>query len=486
MKKPGEMSVFEIRDAISSKKISSVEILNDFISKIRDDDLNIFITKTYENAKKQAEESDKRFKTGDQKPLDGVVFGVKDLFCTNGIRTTSASAMLEDFVPFYESDVTAKLFQNGAISLGKINMDEFAMGSTGKNSYFGATINPHRSKLNPSKKLVPGGSSSASAAIVAAKMASASLGSDTGGSIRQPAAFCGIVGVKPTYGTCSRYGMIAFGSSFDQAGVFANSVEESAYILDCISGKTKNDSIMINKEKYNFHDNLLKNKSVKGMKIGVPIEFKSDKTMPDINAKWEESIKALEKLGCEIIDISLKNAPLSINLYYIISIAELSSNLAMFDGIRFTKRIEDGIENISDIYTKTRGKFFGKEAKRRIMIGTAVLSSGNYDDYYLRAMKVRTKIINQFSDAFQKVDVILCPTTPTTAFGIDDDISDPVQMYLNDVYTVPVNIAGLPGISVPCGLSSDGLPIGMQVIADRFQDDKMFAIANALESCFKS
>ncbi|WP_146821500.1 Asp-tRNA(Asn)/Glu-tRNA(Gln) amidotransferase subunit GatA [Candidatus Deianiraea vastatrix] len=472
-------TLLEVLGDLRAKKISALELTKDFLVKIKESKLNAFITICEDLAIESAKKSDEKIAKNEGGKLEGVPLAIKDLFCTNGVKTTAGSKILENFVPNYESDVTQKLKNEGYIMLGKTNMDEFAMGSTNLTSYFGACINPWKSSTGVEKNLVPGGSSGGSAAAVAAGLCLGATGSDTGGSIRQPASFCGIVGVKPSYGICSRYGMVAYASSLDQAGFFAQNVDDAAYLMEVIAGQTANDSMMYDAAKYDFTSNI--NSEISGMTIGIPKQFQSDALMPEIAKNWQDCIEYFKKLGVKILDIELPNVEKSINTYYIIAPSEACSNLSRYDGIRFGFGFDEKVENIDEYYTKTRSLGFGQEVKRRIMTGNYILSSKRYDEYYIKALKVRRVIKNEFDAAFAKVDAILCPATPNVAFGIDDKNDDPIKTYLNDIYTVPVNLAGLPGISVPTALSNDGLPIGMQIICQRREDAKMYQIAKWLE-----
>jgi len=478
-----KLTLLKAVEMLRNKEISSVEMTKESLKRAKESKSNAFVTICETEALDMAKNADEKIIKGENSPLLGLPIAIKDLFCTKNIRTTACSKMLENFVPPYESDVTQKLWNDGAVCLGKTNMDEFGMGSANINSFFGPVISNWRSKSNPTKDLVPGGSSGGSAVAVSSGICLASTGSDTGGSIRQPAAFCGIVGVKPSYGMCSRYGMVAFASSLDQAGVLTKTVKDAAYLMQSIAGATSNDSVMHKHAKYDFTSMIDGN--INGLKIGIPKEFHSEHVAPDIMKAWDESIKNLEKRGAIIKEINLPHAEKSLNIYYIIAPAEASSNLARYDGVRYGFRADGDFKNIHEMYVKSRSMGFGEEVQRRIMIGTFVLSSKSYNEQYLKAMKVRRVIKNDFDAAFKKIDAIICPTTPNTAFGIKDKFDNPVLMYLNDIYTVPVNLVGLPGISVPCGLSSDGLPIGMQVITNSMQDVLMYKIADVLENYWK-
>ena len=464
----------ECLELLKRKKISSKELVSFYLKEAESNKkLNAYISLNSENAIKSAEESDKRIAKNQARPLEGVPLAIKDLFCTKDILTTAASKMLKNFKPTYESTVTKKLWDAGAILLGKTNLDEFAMGSSNETSFFGASINPW-SKDN--KQYVPGGSSGGSASAVSGNIAIAATGTDTGGSIRQPASYCGIVGLKPTYGRCSRWGIVSFASSLDQAGPMTKTVNDSALMLDVMAGHDKKDSTSADLEKTNFYKNL---KNSKKLKIGIPKQYKNDQLSKEIVKFWELGIEFFKKNNCEIVEIDLPHTEYALATYYIISSAEASSNLARYDGIRYGLRKNS--EDINDLYEQTRSDGFGDEVKRRIMIGTYVLSAGYYDAYYLKAQKVRSKIINDFNQAFEKVDVIFTPTAPSDAFEQGSKIDDPIQMYLNDVFTVPVSLAGLPAISVPIGLSSNNLPLGFQIIGKRFDEDRVLSAAKIIE-----
>ncbi len=467
-------SIAELHSLLKNKEVTSVEITREYLQRIENEKLNIFITKVPEIAIERAEQADKRIKSGDMSIMTGIPVGIKDVFCTQNVRTTASSKMLSNFIPNYESTVTQKLRDCGAVMLGKTNMDEFAMGSANLNSYFGPTKNPWGLKNNIQKNIVPGGSSGASAAAVAHDLCPCSLGSDTGGSVRQPASFCGIVGVKPTYGRCSRWGMIAFASSLDQAGVFANTVEDAALLLQSICGCDNKDETSKNIE--NFKVNL--NSDLSGKRIGIPVEYQIDGIPDEINDMWVKSAKWLEEAGAKTVEISLPHTEYALPAYYVIAPAEASSNLARYDGVRYGVRIPGN--TIDEMYKMTRAECFGKEVKRRILIGTYVLSSIHYESFYKKAQLVRHLITKDFHDAFKNVDAILTPTTPTEPFSMNEK-PDPLMMYINDIFTVPVNLAGLPAISVPSMLSKDGLPLGLQVISNSFQEEVMFNVAKAIE-----
>ncbi len=474
-----------IADAINKLKardISAVELMQEHLDRAQKlSSLNAFTQVLHDYGMNKAMESDKRYSDGVPLPLDGIPVAVKDLFCTKGFESSACSNMLKGFTPPYESGITEALFSDGAIMHAKTNMDEFAMGSANLTSAYGNVINPHKRDGDDAVDLVPGGSSGGSAACVSGMLAMAALGSDTGGSIRQPAAFTGTVGVKPTYGACSRYGMIAFSSSLDQGGVFARSVEDSAIVLESIVKYDQRDSTSYQHPNKNFIHSC-REQSLKGMKIAVPLEYNISGISEDIDLMWKNGVNWLKEQGAEVIDISLPHTKYALPTYYIVASAEASSNLSRYDGVRFGNRVfEDGM-NLQDMYKATRTAGFGAEVKRRIMIGTYVLSAGCYDEYYLRAQKVRRLISEDFINAFSKVDAILTPSAPSEAFAIGQKIDDPVTMYLNDVFTVPASLAGLPCISVPCAFSQKyKLPLGLQVIAKRFDENKMFTIAAALE-----
>ena len=439
--------------------------------------LNAYITETPELAIKQAEESDKRRAEGKAGALDGIPLAIKDLFCTQGVQTTAASHILEGFKPEYESTVTANLFADGAVMLGKANLDEFAMGSSNTTSYFGNVINPWK-REGDAADLVPGGSSGGSASAVAARIAMGATGTDTGGSIRQPAAFCGISGIKPTYGRCSRWGTVAFASSLDQAGTFARSVEDNALLLKSMAGYDPKDSTSANKDVPDFAAALTGD--IKGLKVGIPKEYKVDGMPAEIEKLWSEGIEWMKDAGAEIVEVSLPHTHYALATYYIIAPAEASSNLARYDGVRYGQRVEG--ENLIDMYEKTRAEGFGDEVKRRIMIGTYALSAGYYDAYYIKAQKVRRLIAQDFEKAYEKCDVLLTPTAPSAAFAIGENEDDPIKMYLNDVFTVPASLAGLPGMSVPAGLDAQGLPLGLQIIGRAWDEETVFKVSGVVET----
>lgn len=440
--------------------------------------LNAYITATPEIALQQADAADKRYGEGKPKPLDGIPMAIKDLFCTKGVQTTASSKILEGFVPTYDSTVTANLFGDGVIMLGKTGLDEFAMGSSNTTSAFGNVINPWNSQSNPDVDLVPGGSSGGSTAAVAARIALGATGTDTGGSIRQPASFCGISGMKPTYGRCSRWGIVAFASSLDQAGPLARGVEDCALLLQSMAGHDPKDSTCANKDVPDFSAALTGD--IKGLKVGIPEEYRVDNMPEEIEKLWQQGIEWMKDAGAEIVDVSLPHTKYALPVYYIIAPAEASSNLARYDGVRYGLRVEG--EDLLETYENTRAEGFGDEVKRRLMIGTYVLSAGYYDAYYVKAQRVRRLIQQDFVNAYEKCDVLLTPTAPSAAFPIGANEDDPIKMYLNDVFTVAVNLAGLPGLSVPAGLSSDGLPLGLQVIGKSWDEETVLRVGGVLES----
>ena len=463
---------------LENNKISSKELTSEYLKNIENGkELNCYNTISQEKALIDAEKSDERRKSQNlRSKYDGIPIGIKDLFCTKGVATTASSKILSNFVPNYESTVTQNCDDAGLISLGKLNCDEFAMGSTNKTSFFGSVKNPWKS-VNSDNELVPGGSSGGSAAAVSGDLCVASLGTDTGGSIRQPASFTGTVGLKPSYGRVSRWGIVAFASSLDQAGPITKTVEDAAILLDIISGHDEKDSTSSVNPKENYYENL--NSDIKGMKIGIPKEFRSDKLPASTQKSWDECANLLKTNGAEIVDISLPHTMSALPAYYIIAPAEASSNLARYDGVRYGLRVKGN--DLIDMYEKTRSEGFGDEVKRRILIGTYVLSSGYYDAYYIKAQKIRSLIKNDYVEAFKKVDAILTPSTPSTAFEIANEPSDPVQNYLNDIFTVPVNLAGLPGISIPFANDENNLPIGLQLITNSFEEQKLLNVARNIE-----
>ncbi len=470
-----ELTVHELQEKLRNKELTVKEITKAYIDRIneKEKDVQAFVTTLTEEAENKAEEIQKKI---DNKEIDGefagIPIGIKDNICTKGIKTTCSSKMLENFVSPYDATVMEKINNENLINLGKLNMDEFAMGGSTEHSYFKITKNP----WNLSK--VPGGSSGGSAAAVAANLVPWALGSDTGGSIRQPASFCGVVGLKPTYGLVSRYGLVAFASSLDQVGPITKDVRDSALLLNIIAGHDKKDTTSVNKEKIDY-TKCLKN-DVKGLKIGVPKEFFGEGINPEVKETLQKAIEKYKELGAEIEEFSLDIAKYSLAAYYIIACAEASSNLGRFDGIRYTYRTGE-FKNLKELYKKSRSEAFGTEVKRRIILGTYVLSSGYYDAYYKKAQQVRTLVMNKFNKAFEKYDVILTPTSPTVAFGIGTKSENPLEMYLSDICTVSVNIAGLPAISIPCGVNSEEMPIGMQLIGNKFEEEKILNAAYTFE-----
>ncbi|MFP6777727.1 MAG: Asp-tRNA(Asn)/Glu-tRNA(Gln) amidotransferase subunit GatA [Alphaproteobacteria bacterium] len=440
-------------------------------------ELNTLVFETFDLARTQADAADKRLAAGEGGLLEGVPLAIKDLYCTRGVHSTACSHILDGFEPPYESTVTENLWREGAVMLGKANMDEFAMGSANVTSYYGNVINPWR-RHSDDKPLVPGGSSGGSAAAVAAHMTLAATGTDTGGSIRQPAAFCGIVGLKPTYGRCSRWGLIAFASSLDQAGPLTRSVEDAALMLRAMAGYDAKDSTSVNVPVPDYAAAL--SGDVKGLRVGVPAEYRLDGMPEEIETLWSQGVDWFKAAGADIVDISLPHTKYSLPAYYIVAPAECSSNLARYDGVRYGLREADS--DLTHMYERTRAKGFGAEVQRRIMIGTYVLSAGYYDAYYLKAQKLRSLIARDFQTAFEKVDVVLTPTAPSAAFAVGEKMDDPIAMYLNDIFTVPASMAGLPGISVPAGLSHDGLPLGVQLLGQPFDEARMLNAAQFLET----
>ena len=475
-----KLTITEALKGLKEKKFSAVELTKEYLNKMEScRELNAYVLETPEKALEQAKAADEKYKNGTNGALEGIPLGIKDLFCTRGIRTTACSHILDGFVPPYESTVTQKLLDSGAVFLGKLNMDEFAMGGSNETSFYGPAVNP----WSKDKKLVAGGSSGGSAAAVAANICAAATGTDTGGSIRQPSAFCGVTGIKPTYGRCSRYGIIAFASSLDQAGPIAKDVRDCAVLLKNMAGHDVRDSTSAKAEVPDFEKFI--GMDVRGMKIGIPAEYRPDGLNAEIAAVWDRGIGMLKARGADIVDISLPHTKYALATYYIIAPAEASSNLARYDGLRYGLRVPG--EHLDNMYINSRTEGFGKEVKRRIMIGTYVLSAGYYDAYYLKAQKVRRLIRDDFVKAFEKCDVILTPTAPTPAFPIGDKsmLENPINMYLNDVFTVSVSLAGLPAMSLPAGLSAEGLPLGLQVIGKAFDEGSVFKTASALEEDIK-
>ncbi|HEY9234343.1 MULTISPECIES: Asp-tRNA(Asn)/Glu-tRNA(Gln) amidotransferase subunit GatA [Phenylobacterium] len=464
-------------DGLADKSFSSEELTKAHVEAVAAaKPLNAYILETPEKAIAMAKDSDARRARGDAGALDGAPLGIKDLFCTEGVRSTACSNILGNFVPTYESTVTANLWRDGAVMLGKLNLDEFAMGSSNETSAFGPVVNPWRSEGSNSK-LTPGGSSGGSAAAVAADLCLGATATDTGGSIRQPAAFTGTVGIKPTYGRCSRWGVVAFASSLDQAGPIAKTVEDAAILLKSMSGHDAKDSTSLDIEVPDFPSFV--GKSVKGLRIGIPKEYRVDNMPPEIEKLWEQGIAWLKEAGCEIVEVSLPHTKYALPAYYIVAPAEASSNLARYDGMRYGLRENGG--NLTETYENTRAAGFGAEVKRRILIGTYVLSAGYYDAYYVKALKVRRRIAEDFDQAFEKVDALLTPTAPSAAFELGANSDDPVAMYLNDIFTVTVNLAGLPGMSIPAGVDANGLPLGLQLIGKALDEGTLFSLGGALE-----
>jgi len=464
-------------DGLANKSFSAEEITKAHLSAIEAASaLNAFVVDTPDQAIEMAKASDARRAKGEAGPLDGAPLGIKDLFCTEGVTSSAGSKILRNFKPTYESTVTANLWRDGAVMLGKLNMDEFAMGSSNETSAWGPAVNPWRAQ-GGNANLTPGGSSGGSASAVAAELCLGATATDTGGSIRQPAAFTGTVGIKPTYGRCSRWGVVAFASSLDQAGPMARSVEDTAILLKSMSGHDPKDSTSIDIEVPDFPSFC--GKSVKGLRVGIPKEYRVDGMPPEIEKLWEQGIAWLKEAGCEIVEVSLPHTKYALPAYYIIAPAEASSNLARYDGMRYGLRVEGG--NLTDTYENTRAEGFGAEVKRRILIGTYVLSAGYYDAYYLKALKVRRRIADDFDQAWEKVDALLTPTAPSAAFALGEKSDDPVAMYLNDIFTVTVNLAGLPGMSVPAGVDAGGLPLGLQLIGRNLDEGTLFSLGSAIE-----
>ncbi len=469
-----DLTIHQLHDLLREGKTSSQEVTQAFLDRIAatDERINAFITVCPQEAIQQAKEADARLKTGDDAPLTGIPLALKDIFVTEGLRTTCASQILNNFVPPYDGTAVAKLKEQGAIILGKLNMDEFAMGSSNENSSFGPVRNPWNSDC------VPGGSSGGSAACVAARQAVATLGTDTGGSIRQPAAHCGVVGLKPTYGRVSRYGVIAYASSLDQVGPITRDVEDCAMLLGAVAGYDPADSTSVDLPVPDYRATL-KN-GIKGLKVGLPKEYFIEGLDPDVKQAVEKAVDTLRELGAESVEVSLPHTDYAVACYYLIATAEASSNLARYDGVRYGQRV-DQERGLIDMYKQSRAAGFGPEVKRRIMLGTYALSSGYYDAYYLKAQKVRTLIRQDFLDAFKQVDVLLTPVAPTPAFHIGEKTADPLQMYLSDIFTIPVNLAGTCGMSLPCGMSQKGLPIGLQLIGRPFGEETLLRTAYTFE-----
>jgi aspartyl-tRNA(Asn)/glutamyl-tRNA(Gln) amidotransferase subunit A len=474
------LTIAEIRQALAERTFSALELTDAYLAAIEaaNDSLNAYIAVTPDKARDMALASDARIASGDAGALEGVPLGIKDLFCTQGIHSQAGSHILDGFKPAYESTVTANLWADGAVMLGKLNMDEFAMGSSNETSYYGPVVNPWRS-TGSNADLVPGGSSGGSAAAVAANLCAGATGTDTGGSIRQPAAFTGTVGIKPTYGRCSRWGIIAFASSLDQAGPIARTVRDAAILLRSMASVDDMDTTSANVEVPDYEAAI--GGSVKGLKIGIPKEYRMDGMPDEIEELWQRGISWYREAGAEIVDISLPHTKYALPAYYIVAPAEASSNLARYDGVRYGLRVTG--DDMIDMYEKTRAAGFGQEVKRRVLTGTYVLSAGYYDAYYLRAQKVRTLIKKDFEDAFNGgIDAILTPATPSAAFGIAEmATASPIEMYLNDIFTVTVNMAGLPGIAVPAGLDNAGLPLALQLIGRPFDEEMLFRTGQVIE-----
>ncbi len=470
------LTIAEASAKLKAKDISAVELTDAYIAAVeKAKALNAYIVETPEQARAMAKASDARIAKGEAGALEGIPLGIKDLFATKGVHTQACSHILDGFKPTYELTVSDNLFRAGAVMLGKLNMDEFAMGSSNETSYYGPVVNPWRRK-GSNTALVPGGSSGGSATAVAAHICAAATATDTGGSIRQPAAFTGTVGIKPTYGRCSRWGIVAFASSLDQAGPIARDVRDAAIMMKVMASVDPKDTTSVDLPVPDYEKVL--GKSIKGLRVGIPKEYRPDGLSTEINALWDKGAQWLKEQGAEIVEISLPHTKYALPAYYIVAPAEASSNLARYDGVRYGLRVPG--DDLIDTYEKTRAKGFGREVQRRILIGTYVLSAGYYDAYYVRAQKVRTLIKRDFDEAWAKCDVVLTPATPSAAFA-PGEITDPLAMYLNDIFTVTVNMAGLPGIAVPAGLSADGLPLGLQLIGKPFDEETLFQTAFAIE-----
>jgi aspartyl-tRNA(Asn)/glutamyl-tRNA(Gln) amidotransferase subunit A len=466
------------RDGLAKGDFTSVELTQAHIAAVEAArPLNAYPCETPEKALAMAAESDKRIAAGKAGAMEGLPVAIKDLFCTKGMPSTAGSHILDGFKPHYESTVTRNLWNAGAVMLGKANMDEFAMGSSNMTSHYGAVENPWKRNNDPKTKLVPGGSSGGSAAAVAARAALAATGTDTGGSIRQPASFTGIVGMKPTYGRCSRWGIIAFASSLDQAGPMTRSVRDAAIMLGAMAGFDPMDSTSVDTPVPDYEAAL--SGDIKGLKIGIPKEYRMEGTPPEIETLWQQGADWLRDAGAEIVEVTLPHTKYALPAYYIVAPAEASSNLARYDGVRYGLRVPGN--SLQEMYENTRAEGFGQEVKRRVLIGTYVLSAGYYDAYYLKAQKVRSRIAGDFRDAWDRVDLLLAPTAPNAAFGQGEKMDDPIAMYLNDVFTVPASLAGLPAISVPAGLSAEGLPLGLQLIGRPFDEETVLRAAHVLE-----
>jgi aspartyl-tRNA(Asn)/glutamyl-tRNA(Gln) amidotransferase subunit A len=473
------LTLAQARDRLRKRECSATELTQAHLAAMAQARvLNAYVLETPDIARKMAQEADRRLQAGETRPLEGIPIGIKDLFTTKDVRTTACSRILEGFEPTYESTVTSQLWRDGAVLLGKLNNDEFAMGSSNETSCFGPVISPWRRK-GANTPLVPGGSSGGSAAAVAAGLCLGAAGTDTGGSIRQPAALTGIVGVKPTYGRCSRWGIVAYASSLDQAGPLARTVRDAAILLASMAGHDPKDTTSADRPVVDYE--VAVGRSVKGLKVGIPKEYRVEGMPADVEQLWERGAQWLRAAGASIVEVSLPHTRYALPAYYIVAAAEASSNLARYDGVRYGLRVEG--RDVVEMYEKTRAAGFGREVRRRVMIGTYVLSAGYYDAYYLRAQKVRTLVKHDFDACFADgVDAILTPATPSAAFGIGEKASsDPVEMYLNDVFTVTVNLAGLPGLSVPGGLSEEGLPLGLQLIGRPFDEETLFSLGQVIE-----
>lgn len=479
------LTLAEARDKLKVREVTALELTDAHLRAIEavNPKLNAYVHHTPELAREQAKAADAKLAKGEAGRLEGIPIGVKDLFCTKGVASQAASKILTGFKPEYESTVTAKLFAEGAVMLGKTNMDEFAMGSANITSTYGPCTSPWMAEGDDTLKRVPGGSSGGSASAVAARLGFMATGTDTGGSIRQPAAFTGIVGIKPTYGRCSRWGIVAFASSLDQAGPMTRTVRDAAISLNAMAGFDPKDSTSARIDVPEFETSL--GQSLKGKRIGIPKEYRIDGMNPEIIAEWEKGIAILKDAGAEIVEVSLPHTNYALMTYYIIAPAECSSNLARYDGVRFGLRVMDEGDNLNDMYEKTRAAGFGAEVKRRILIGTYVLSAGYYDAYYKKAQRVRSLIAQDFRNVFEKVDALLTPTAPSDAFIIGDNEDDPIAMYLNDVFTIPTSLAGLPGMAVPTGLSKKGLPLGLQIIGRAFDEMTVFSVGSVIEDAVK-
>jgi len=474
-----KLTLAEAREGLKAKTFTAKELTQAFLDSIEaaNPALNAYVATTAERALAQAAESDARIARGDARPLEGLPLGIKDLFCTRDVHSQACSHILDGFKPAYESTVTQNLWDAGAIMLGKLNMDEFAMGSSNETSYYGPVTSPWRRKDGSNAQLVPGGSSGGSAAAVAADLCLAATATDTGGSIRQPAALTGTVGIKPTYGRCSRWGIVAFASSLDQAGPIAKTVRDAAIMLKVMASHDPKDSTSVDAPVPDYEAEV--GQSVKGLRVGVPKEYRLDGMASEVDELWQKGIAWLKDAGATIHEISLPHTKYALPAYYIVAPAEASSNLARYDGVRYGLRVPG--DDLIDMYERTRAEGFGKEVRRRILIGTYVLSAGYYDAYYLKAQKVRSLIKRDFDEAWDKVDVILTPTTPSPAFALGEKSGDPIEMYLQDIFTVTVNMAGLPGISIPSGLSSQGTPLGLQLIGKPFDEGTLFRAGQVIE-----